>query len=91
LNTVIEVIPLGKRPGLSMLLFVLWASSACQEPPTEHEPGTFSFAALGDAPYGPLEAIRFRRVLRQLDAADLDVIIHVGDILWYPCSDGLFR
>ncbi|MHC4670628.1 MAG: hypothetical protein ACYTFD_19795, partial [Planctomycetota bacterium] len=46
---------------------------------------------LGDAPYGPVEEIRFRRVIRQLDAADLQVVIHVGDILWHPCSDDLFR
>ena len=50
-----------------------------------------AFAALGDAPYTTIEETRFRRVIRQIDAADLDVVLHVGDILWYPCSDELFR
>lgn len=54
--------------------------------PSGAEP-TFSFAVLGDAPYGSLEAIRFRRVIRQLDIADVQMVIHVGDIFWYPCSD----
>ncbi len=65
--------------------------AACQEPPPEPLAGTFSFAALGDAPYGPLEEIRFGRVIRQLDAAPLSMVVHVGDILWRPCSDDLYR
>ena len=51
---------------------------ACQGPPTQQKPGTFGFAVLGDAPYGRVEEIRFRRVIRQLDAADVRLVIHVG-------------
>ena len=29
--------------------------------------------------------------IRQLDAAPLSMVVHVGDILWYPCSDQLYR
>jgi hypothetical protein len=81
----------GRRTRLGLLATAALLCAACQEPPAERRPGTFSFAVLGDAPYGPVEEIRFRRVIRQLDAADLQVVIHVGDILWHPCSDDLFR
>jgi len=53
--------------------------------------GAFRFAVLGDAPYGPVEGIRFRRVMRQIHEADLSMVIHVGDIFWYPCSDELYQ
>ncbi len=77
------------RPAL--VAVALLPCSACQEPPPGPPTGTFSFAVLGDAPYGPLEEIRFGRVIRQLDAAPLSMVIHVGDILWYPCTDQLYR
>ena len=73
------------------VVFAIGASCSKPPPTPERELGTFSFAVLGDAPYNWVEEIRFRRVIRQLDAADLNVVIHVGDILWYPCSDDLFR
>lgn len=46
---------------------------------------------LGDAPYGPVEEIRFRRTTGQIDASEVTLVIHVGDIFWYPCSDELMR
>jgi hypothetical protein len=76
---------------LALLAAAVFVCGACKEPPAERKPGTFSFAVLGDAPYGPVEEIRFRRAIRQLDASDVRFVIHVGDILWYPCSDALFR
>jgi hypothetical protein len=79
------------KPRFALFAAAIVLCGACEEPPAEQKPGTFSFAVLGDAPYGPVEEIRFRRALRQLDAANLALIIHVGDILWYPCSDDLFR
>jgi hypothetical protein len=87
----IRSIRLGRLSQLGFISVAVLLSSACQEPPPERKPGTFSFAVLGDVPYGPVEEIRFRRAIRQLDAADLALIIHVGDILWYPCSDELFQ
>ena len=61
--------------------------------PMPEPPGTFSFAVMGDAPYIAMhgETLRYRLVLRDLDAHNLDVIIHVGDIFWYPCSDARYR
>jgi hypothetical protein len=61
--------------------------------PIPNPPGTFAFAALGDAPYVAMhgETLRYRLVLRDLEAHDLDLVLHVGDIFWYPCSDERFR
>jgi hypothetical protein len=53
--------------------------------------GAISFAVLGDAPYYIWEEIRYRQVLKDLAAHDLHVVLHVGDILWRPCSDGRYR
>lgn len=61
------------------------------DPPKPNPPGTFSFAVLGDAPYYFWEEIKFRRVLRELNANDLAWAIHVGDIFWRPCTDGHYR
>ena len=59
--------------------------------PTPTPPGSFAFAALGDAPYYPWEAPRYRLVLRDMDAHDLLWILHIGDIFWRPCSDDHYR
>ena len=62
--------------------------SAPLPPPPE---GAWSFAALGDAPYYPWESFQHRLVLRDLEIHDLDVVLHVGDIIWRPCDDALYR
>ncbi len=53
--------------------------------------GSWAFAALGDAPYYPWEDFQYRLVRRDLDAHDLDFVLHVGDIFWHPCDDALYR
>lgn len=62
-------------------------------PPAPNAPGTFSFAVLGDAPYVALhgETLQYRLVLKDIDAHDLSLVLHVGDIFWYPCSDARYR
>jgi hypothetical protein len=60
-------------------------------PPSPNPPGTFAFAALGDAPYDPLEDLRYRVVLEDLEAHDLAWVLHVGDIIWHPCTDRLYE
>jgi hypothetical protein len=55
--------------------------------PTPTPPGTFAFAALGDAPYYWWEDLQFRQVRQSLNEHDLTFIIHVGDIFWRPCTD----
>src|SRR5262245_17344911 len=59
--------------------------------PTPNPPGTFSFAAMGDAPYYPWEEIQYRQVLRSLDEHDLSFVLHVGDLFWHPCSDEMYQ
>ena len=59
--------------------------------PKPNPPGTFSFAVLGDAPYYAWEDMQYGIVLQELDANDLSLVIHVGDIFWRPCSDKLYE
>lgn len=72
---------------LLVLLVVVFLITRGPEKPTPNPPGTFSFAVLGDAPYYAWEDIQYRLVLQSLDAHDLSLIIHVGDIFWKPCTD----
>jgi hypothetical protein len=78
---------LGLLGGL--LAFVVL--SAGPPAPTPNPPGTFAFAALGDAPYYPWEVLKFRQVRQALDEHDLSFVVHVGDIFWRPCSDEHYR
>lgn len=59
--------------------------------PAPNPPGTFSFAALGDAPYYVWEDLRYRILLQDLDAHDLGFVLQIGDIFWRPCTDELYR
>lgn len=54
-------------------------------------PGTFAFAVFGDGPYRAWEMNRFRRLIQDVNRAELQWFLHVGDILWYPCSDQTYR
>lgn len=63
------------------------ATLACWRPPPPGDPGLFRFAVFGDGPYHLREAGRFRRVIEALNDRPLAFVIHVGDILWYPCAD----
>src|SRR5215212_10466302 len=58
--------------------------------PAPNPPGTFSFAAYGDAPYYWWEDLRFRNMMRELDATDIRFTVHVGDVFWRPCSDQMY-
>ncbi len=61
------------------------------QPPTPDPPGTFSFAALGDAPYYFWEDVQYRIVLEDLGAHELSSVVHIGDIFWRPCSNERYR
>ncbi|MEO8193091.1 MAG: metallophosphoesterase [Gemmatimonadales bacterium] len=66
--------------------------AACGPPPSNAVPsGSFSFGVFGDGPYQPWEEHRFERVLHDVNRSDVQWLIHVGDILWYPCSDAAFE
>jgi hypothetical protein len=90
-----------RRPTLPLLATAaavagaaaLVATRGSIAPPAPNPPGTFSFAALGDAPYYAIhgEERRYALVLRELDAHDLSFILHVGDIFERPCADDRYR
>lgn len=79
------------RTSLALLVFAL--IPACGDPwtPPVDPPESFSFAVLGDAPYHGLDFMRYRHVLDEIGRDDLAFVIHVGDILWYPCTDETYR
>jgi hypothetical protein len=43
-------------------------------------PGTPAFGVLGDAPYSASEVARLDRVIDEINAHELDFVVHVGDI-----------
>jgi hypothetical protein len=59
--------------------------------PLPAAPGMLTFAVLGDAPYYPWERPRYNAVLEDMNAHDLGVVVHVGDILGRPCSDERYQ
>ena len=75
--------------AVAVIAFALFTKSAPPHP-TPTPAGSFSFAALGDAPYYWWEDFHFRILLRELDATDLRFTIHIGDIFWRPCSDAMY-
>ena len=89
--------PVLNRRRLLLLAAIAAAGFAVKTrgipPPTPNPPGSFSFAVLGDGPYYELhgEALQYRLVLREIDAHDLSLVLHVGDIFWRPCSDERYR
>lgn len=52
----------------------------------------FSFALLGDAPYGAGEETAFVEMLREIDREDVAFVVHVGDFKngWTSCADMVF-
>ncbi len=67
-------------------LAVLIAFTHGPPPHSANPPGAFSFAALGDSPYNILENLQYRVVLQDLNAHDLSVVIHVGDLFVRSCT-----
>jgi hypothetical protein len=85
---------MSKHRGLIVFIVVVVAiaflTKSAPPRPTPNPAGTFSFAALGDAPYYWWEDLRYRVLLRELDAYDLNFVLHVGDIWWHPCTDAMY-
>ena len=52
----------------------------------------FTFALLGDTPYGASEETAFAAMLREIDREDVAFVVHVGDFKsgWTSCSDAIF-
>lgn len=77
------------RRALVVVAALLAGCSA--DRPIERTPaGSFSFAVFGDGPYEFGEGPKFRRVVDEVNRSDVEWMIHVGDIFWFPCSDDAF-
>ena len=68
------------------------AAVATDEAPEAQEARIFSFAALGDTPYSTDEEEQFIAVLAELNRANIDFAVHVGDFksATSVCSDQLY-
>ena len=82
-----------RGPIVAVVVAIAIAFCTKSAPPhaTPNPANTFSFAALGDAPYYKWEELRFRTVLKDLEQHDLASVIHIGDIFWRPCTDEHYR
>ena len=83
----------GSPPAILVVASALsvCAASCTPAPPDPLPPGTFAFGVYGDGPYYFWEDGRHRRLLADAESAGLDWLVHVGDLLWKPCSDEAFR
>jgi len=55
------------------------ASSGCVAPSAR-----FDIALIGDLPYTPEDEAKFPGLLEEMNAQDLEFVVHVGDIAWSP-------
>lgn len=77
---------------MRLAVLLVAATAGCGPPSAESvPPGSFAFGVFGDGPYYPWEQGRFRRVLDDVSRADVQWLLHVGDLLWYPCSAAAFE
>jgi hypothetical protein len=63
----------------------------CWSPEPPSAGGSFRFAVFGDGPYHPIEVGRAERVFAAVSARPEAFVIHVGDIMWQPCTDRAYR
>jgi hypothetical protein len=62
-------------------------------PPGQTKPGQYSFAVIGDVPYGTSQAAAFPAWISEINAADPEFTVHVGDIKngSSRCDDDYYR
>src|SRR5262245_40927620 len=56
--------------------------------------GRFEFALIGDQQYGPESEAQFPHLMADLDRADVEFVVHIGDFkagTYQLCDDALFR
>ncbi len=75
------------RSSALILAVVLIGCGSPPPPAVQLPPNAFAFGVFGDGPYRSWEVGRYRRLLRDVDASNVQWLLHVGDIFWYPCSD----
>jgi len=77
----------GRRSRSTASLLAALGLSCGVPDPAPLPPGSFAFGVFGDGPYRAWEMARFRRVIEDVNRAELQWLLHVGDILWFPCSN----
>lgn len=81
----------GRWGSFGIIAPILLVIAACTPPAADPPPsGAFAFGVYGDGPYFFWENGRHRRLLADVTASDLEWLVHIGDILWTPCSDDAF-
>ncbi|HET7397560.1 MAG TPA: hypothetical protein VFJ94_03465, partial [Intrasporangium sp.] len=91
-----------RSAGASLLALVLTATvptssfadtTTATRGPGQDKPGHFSFAVIGDVPYGADQVAAFPRRVDQINAADPELAFHLGDIKngSTRCDDGYYR
>jgi hypothetical protein len=75
------------RHGVALLAWLSLGAGCTPAPPAAEPANSFAFAVFGDGPYRYWEEGRFRRVIADVNASGVQWLIHVGDLIWYPCSD----
>ena len=78
------------RPAI-VAVAALLAGCSDDRPIDPTPAGSFSFAIFGDGPYELGEGPKFRRVIADVNRSDVQWLIHVGDIFWFPCSDEAYE
>lgn len=75
------------RAALPLVFVTLLLS--CREPerPPSDPEGSFAFAATGDAPYDSGELTLVEEMIEELNTLELSGVVHVGDIMGYPCAE----
>jgi hypothetical protein len=75
---------------MKCVVVVLAVVAACAPAePRPLLPNTFAFAVFGDGPYRDFDRGRFSRLIADVNAADVEWFLHVGDILAGSCSDSV--
>lgn len=75
-----------------LAVFVGLASGCESPPPTPRAPKVptaFAFGVIGDAPYRTMDVTRYRQALGEINASDVALVLHVGDLLSGPCDDAV--
>lgn len=80
-----------RRLGALATVASLVLLGGCWRPEPPSPGGAFRFAVFGDGPYYAHEKGRARRVIAALNEREGAFVIHVGDIMWQPCTDEAYR
>lgn len=83
--------PSGCHTAAVVALAGAGAAGCGPAPPPPLDSDAFAFGVFGDAPYYAWEQGPWRRVLKDAAASDLAFFVHLGDILWKPCSEAMYR